>query len=223
MAVQQLGQRLTDFQLKAGDEVDTLFSCIHHIKVVIGSIPSGLVSEDGNTIWEMFAILHGLSLELDVIPALDAHISHPHSQSEHTHQRLISLTESTNEMVELVQLLHMEQAHHNPSTTGGHLSQDIASIITRLEHLESQALLTSSSELSTVKAQLKLLEACMPANTFFIGGKTLNSKADVALFVEKEMPGISYSLFHDIFTLLESISDGQSKKETIMAVMYKAG
>jgi hypothetical protein len=37
------------------------------------------------------------------------------------------------------------------------------------------------------------------------------------------MPGISYSIFHDIITLLESILDGHSKKENVMAAMYQAG
>jgi hypothetical protein len=73
------------------------------------------------------------------------------------------------------------------------------------------------------KAELKLLEARLPSNPFTIGGRTFNSKADVALFVERNMPGISYSIFHDFITLLESISDGHSKKETVMAAMYQAG
>jgi hypothetical protein len=99
--------------------------------------------------------------------------------------------------------------------------QELSSLLRRLELLEPPTLLTS--ELSIVKAQLNLLEARMPTNTFSIEGKTFHSKADVALFLKQEMPGSSYSIFHDVITLLEAISDGHSKKETVMAAMYQAG
>ena len=69
---------------------------------------------------------------------------------------------------------------------------------------------------------MKLIEACLPSDPFVIGGCTFNSKADVALFVEKELSGVSFSLFHDVITLLESITDGQSKKTDVMAAMYQA-
>ncbi|MFN9983521.1 MAG: hypothetical protein ACK53Y_26580, partial [bacterium] len=89
----------------------------------------------------------------------------------------------------------------------------------RLERLEQSSTAENHSLLLSLQAEVKLLEARMPSNPFTIGGKTFNSKADVALFVEKDMPGVSYSVFHDIITLLESISDGHSKKENVMAAM----
>jgi hypothetical protein len=76
--------------------------------------------------------------------------------------------------------------------------------------------------LVTIKVQLKLLESCLPLDPFTIGGSTFNSKVDVALFVEKEMPGLSYSLFHDVVAILESTTDGHSKKADVMAAMYQA-
>ncbi len=80
----------------------------------------------------------------------------------------------------------------------------------------------SSSDLNTLRAQLKLIEARLPSDPFVFGGRSFNSKADVALFIEKELSGLSFSLFHDAITLLESITDGQSKKTEVMAAMYQA-
>jgi len=81
---------------------------------------------------------------------------------------------------------------------------------------------SAGPDIKLVQAQLKLLEARLPSDTFSIGSRTFNSKADVALFVEKDMPGVSFSLFHDALTLLESISDGSTQKSDVMASMYQA-
>jgi hypothetical protein len=92
--------------------------------------------------------------------------------------------------------------------------------VDRIQFLEQSS--GGGQDLNTLKVQLKLLEARLPSDPFSIGGRTFNSKADVALFVEKEMLGMSFSLFHDVVTMLESIMDGTSKKADIMATMYHA-
>jgi hypothetical protein len=78
------------------------------------------------------------------------------------------------------------------------------------------------SELNTIQPHMKLLEVRIPSSPSTIGGWTFNSKADVALFVEKEMPRLSFSLFHDAITLLESITDGHTRKADVMVAMYQA-
>jgi hypothetical protein len=82
----------------------------------------------------------------------------------------------------------------------------LETVTRRLQLLEQSN--AGGVDVATIKAQLKLLEARLPTGPFTIGGRTFNSKADVALFVEKEMPGLSFSLFHDVVTLMESITDG---------------
>lgn len=76
-------------------------------------------------------------------------------------------------------------------------------------------------ELKTINTQLKLLEAHLPSDPFIIGG-TFNLKADVTLFVEEEIGDLSFSLFHDVVMLMESITDGQIKKSEVMASLYQA-
>ncbi len=76
-------------------------------------------------------------------------------------------------------------------------------------------------ELKTINTQLKLLEACLPSDPFIIGWG-FNLKADVTLFVEEEIGDLSFSLFHDVVMLMESITDGQIKKSEVMAGLYQA-
>lgn len=45
---------------------------------------------------------------------------------------------------------------------------------------------------------------------------------DVALFVEKEMPGLFFLLFHDVMSMFESITCEHSKKADVMAAVYQA-
>jgi hypothetical protein len=59
----------------------------------------------------------------------------------------------------------------------------------------------------------------LPSDPFTIGGRTFNSKTDVVFFVEKEMPGISFSLFHGVESLMESITNGHVHKSEVMAEM----
>jgi hypothetical protein len=65
---------------------------------------------------------------------------------------------------------------------------------------------TSSEEASSLKIQLKLLEARLPThNLLRLGGNVFQSRADVALFVENKIPSNAYSMFHDFVTLMEHL------------------
>ena len=135
-------------------------------------------------------------------------------------------------MGELIQLLSVEQDHQAPIAAQASVgnapnpafAMELQLLSQRLENVESRfpGPAAASPELKLIEAQLKLLEARLPSDTFTIGGRTFNSKADVALFVEKDMPGVLFSLFHDAITLLESISDRNSQKADVMASMYQA-
>jgi len=226
--LRQVDQRLTDFQLRVGDDVDMLFTRVQEIKASVGSIPVSLITEDCTTVWEMLAIIRSLITDPEALQSLQNKLSDVDLRLNQHSQKLMSLTDTTNEMSELIQLLNAEQ-EQNPLDFGKALplSKEVAveflALSERLERLEHSTSADNHALLLSLQAEVKLLEARMPTNPFTIGGKTFNSKADVALFVEKDMPGVSYSLFHDIITLLESISDGHSKKENVMAAMYQAG
>ena len=226
--LRQVDQRLTNFQLRVGDDVDMLFTRIQDVKASVGSIPVSLITEDCTTVWEMLAIIRSLITDPEAVQSLQSKFSDVDSRLNQHSQKLMTLSDTTNEMSELIQLLSVEQ-EQNPLDFGKafplskEVAMDFLVLSERLERLEQSSTAENHSLLLSLQAEVKLLEARMPSNPFTIGGKTFNSKADVALFVEKDMPGVSYSVFHDIITLLESISDGHSKKENVMAAMYQAG
>jgi len=187
-----------------------------------------LVTEECTTIWEMLSIIRGLIIDPDQLQSLERKVTDFNVRINQHSQKIMTLTDSSHEMSELLQLLSAEQdLRQSDPHLLPNLSQDLAKefmgFANRLNKLENSSSDSVAASLLTIKAELKLLEARMPSNPFSIGGQTFNSKADVTLFVERDMPGISYSIFHDIITLLESISDGHSKKETVMAAMYQAG
>jgi hypothetical protein len=132
-AFQQLDQRLTEFQLSAGDDVDTLFGRTQDIKASIGMYPSGMVSDECNTIWEMFAILRNMIVEPEVFKAAETKITTLSTKSDQFQQQISSLTSTTNDMSELIQLLSMEQENHSGIPALASSSANIQSLIQQLE------------------------------------------------------------------------------------------
>ena len=143
--------------------------------------------------------------------------------------KLCHLEEGYTELSELSQLLSYEQEQLSQAVSRGQPPGFSSTALDELQALQQRVsdLLASSAsgsaqQLGTLQAQLKLIEARLPSDPFIIGRRTFNSKADVALFVERELGGLSFSLFHDPITLLESILDGHVKKTDVMVAMYQA-
>jgi hypothetical protein len=129
-----------------------------------------------------------------------------------------------NDVVELIKVLNGEQSNLGQwvisagTQVYGHLQnsfqQDLSNIHQRISTLESAALTSSAqgvnipinyqAEMMNLKVQMKLLEAMLPTHSILkLGGFTFQSRDDVALFVETKMPSNTFSMFHDIITLLE--------------------
>jgi hypothetical protein len=230
--VQKLETRVSDFQLAVGEDVDSLFGKLQELKAVVGIRPSGTplggISEECSTIWETFTLLQSCILDPMKFQELEDKTLSAVASVSITSSKVTDLEAAHSDLVELVQILSTEQENlsqivthqgsHPPNPAG--LLQDLNVIHQRVSVLEMGG--AGGSDLNTIRAQLKLLEARLPTDPFTIGGRTFNSKADVALFVEKEMSGISIFLFHDAITLLESITDGHTRKVDVMAAMYQA-
>ncbi len=230
--VQKLETRASDFQLAVGKDVDSLLAKLQDLWAVIGVRPSGSplggISEECSMIWEMFTLLRNCILDPTKFQELEETALGAVSSASIASSKVTDLETAHGDLVELVQLLSTKQENLSQIVThqGSHASnppgllQDLHVLHHRVLTLEMGGI--RGSDLNTIKAHLKLLEARLPTDPFTIGRRTFNSKADVALFVEKEMSGISFSLFHDSITLLESITDGHTHKADVMAAMYQA-
>jgi hypothetical protein len=137
------------------------------------------------------------------------------------------MEKTTADLAELLTLLSSERENYAralqqlpSSTASSGFHQELESIFSRLFTLEPLGV--SRGDLETVKAQLRLIEAWLPSDHFTIRDQAFNSKTDAALFMEKEMSGISLSLLHDVVSLMESITNGHVQKSEVMAEMYQA-
>ncbi len=76
--------------------------------------------------------------------------------------------------------------------------------------------------LHTLQQKLDLLESRLPSDPFHIGGRSFNSKADDTLFVETHVTGISFSMSHDVVTLIESVCGNHVLKSDVLMEWYQA-
>jgi hypothetical protein len=230
---QKLESRLADFQVAVGEDVDALLAKLQDSKAMVGVKPAQLpidgFSDNSFTVWESITMIAGLLMEPVRVQQLETAVQQLTASGTTQDAKLCHLEEGYTELSELSQLLSYEQEQLSQAVSRGQPPGFSSTALDELQALQQQvsALLASSAsgsaqQLGTLQAQLKLIEARLPSDPFIIGGRTFNSKADVALFVERELGGLSFSLFHDPITLLESILDGHVKKTDVMVAMYQA-
>ncbi len=81
----------------------------------------------------------------------------------------------------------------------------------------------SREEIAGIQIQLKLLESRIPVhNLLKLGGSVFQSRADVAVFVETKMPSNSFSMFHDIITLMERLTGNYVERKDVISEWYQA-
>jgi hypothetical protein len=232
-SLQKLESRLSDFQVAVGEDVDAPFIKLQDSKATVGVKPAHLpidgFSDDSITVWESITLISGLLMDPVRFQRLETALQQLTVSGATQDAKLLQLEHGYTELSELSQLLSFEHEQLSQAVARGQTSPLSSAALDELQALQQQvsALLAPSSSgsatnISTLQAQLKLIEARLPSDTFVIRGRTFNSKADVALFVEKELSSLSFSLFHDPITLLESISDGHVRKTDVMAAMYQA-
>lgn len=62
-------------------------------------------------------------------------------------------------------------------------------------------------DMASIEIQMKLLESRLPShNVWMLGGNFFQSKADVALFIKKNIPTNTFAMFHDVVTFMERLS-----------------
>ncbi len=87
----------------------------------------------------------------------------------------------------------------------------------------NQTSTAGNAELQTLKAQMLLIEARLPNhNAGRLGGNLFQSRADVCLFVEKHVPSNAFHLFHDVVTLLESLTTSHVERKDVLQEWYQS-
>jgi hypothetical protein len=103
------------------------------------------------------------------------------------------------------------------------LNQKVSDIETLMLGHPTPAIPVASQDLASIKMQMKLSEARLPThNLLKLGGFMFQSRADVALFVETKMPSNSFSMFHDVVTLMERLSGNYVEQKDVINEWYQA-
>jgi len=154
-----------------------------------------------------------------------------------------STSKGFNELLEVIKTLNNEQSilsqrfmtsQAAPSSTDPTLQrlvadvQDMATRLSAMEQRSAPSLVPAVSfdtqdEIGALKSQLKMLEARVPLhNVLRLGGRIFQSRSEVALFIEKNMPSNSFSMFHDIVTLMERLSGTYVERKDVISEWYQA-
>jgi hypothetical protein len=179
--------------------MDSVLTKIQDVKAVLGT-PAPLLSpvstsDEVNTIWETFTLLRNLILDPVKFDTIDAQLRDLLTKHSTLELKSQELSQGQLELYELCTLLGGEQAslfqlvqQHASSPAGSMtISTGVVDAFTLLEERVTQLEQTGMdpATVSLLKAQLRLIEARLPSDPFTIGGRTFNSKADVALFLER--------------------------------------
>lgn len=106
-----------------------------------------------------------------------------------------------NGLVDFVKLLSVEQEKLTESVLIG----------------QNGTLGSGSAELNNLKVQVKVLEARIPSTASGrLGGELFQSRVDIILLVENFVPSNAFHLFHDVVTLMESLSTSHVERRDVL-------
>jgi hypothetical protein len=193
--IQKLDTKMSDFQVVISEDVDSMFTKLQDLRAMVGTRPGDAslgIAEECTTVWETFSLLRSYILDPGAVHQLEQNLSAMESSITSMGGKVSTLEEGQKNLSELVQIISMEQdaisrALTQPGilrSTLGVGPQDLQVLQHRIAALEASGVNAHPAEWNTLTAQIKLLEARLPTDPFTIGGRTFNSKADVALFVE---------------------------------------
>jgi hypothetical protein len=82
---------------------------------------------------------------------------------------------------------------------------------------------TSSRDLTQFAARLKAVEARLPMSLAgHLGRESVQTKVDVLHFVEEYVPANCFYLFHDVVTLLESLTTSHVERKDVLQEWYQS-
>jgi hypothetical protein len=131
---------------------------------------------------------------------------------------------------QLIQSLSTTPAHGGSTATASQEFIELKDKVARLEaslgSFSNGAAVNLSSpvgEIASIKIQMKMLESRLPThNVLMLGGNFFQSRADVALFVEKNIPSNAFAMFHDAVTLMERLSGNYIERKEVINEWYQA-
>lgn len=251
-AIQKLLAQYESLALHVGEDMDDAVDRLSFMGASIGVRPQTLSDEcllSGPTIWDgLLALQYSVeqmqqqndisctkAAELGTI-INTCHAAQVRSDAslQHLHQHYDTLSTQLQDVSSLAQLLNQEHQdlmsalNHVDFSSLSSSALPISDIQSKLSTLESTILtLTQMSSNTThspdaILTRLRTLEAQVGVNPVRIGNLIFNSLEDTKVFVETHASGLSFSLFHDAVTLLESLTDVYVERQELILEWYQA-
>jgi len=77
-------------------------------------------------------------------------------------------------------------------------------------------------DVGQLSARIKLIEARLPSSQGRLGGEAFQSRIDVMTFVENNVPSNCFYLFHDVVTLMESLTTSHVERKSVLQEWYQS-
>jgi hypothetical protein len=77
-------------------------------------------------------------------------------------------------------------------------------------------------DMGHLSARLRLVEARLPSTSTRLGGEAFQSRVDVLAFVEGHVPSNCFYLFHDVVTLMESLTTSHVERKDVLQEWYQS-
>ncbi len=237
---------------ECGHSFDLMDTKVDSVDARLGRCTIPGLSDDCITTWDGVAYLHDMMGTLFstvndckvAISRVNEQIDQEHEANQSSSDQLVSdFSKGLNEIVELIKVLNDEQTNlgHRVTSAGtqtpgllhNSINQELANIHQKISALESTVMNSTvqsvnapgnhQAEMMRLKMQMKLLEARLLTHSILkLGGFTFQSRADVAMFVETKMPSNTFSMFHDVITLLERLSGNYVECKDVINEWYQA-
>jgi len=232
-----------------GGDIDSLTHRVSTVDAKIGEIPAVSAFEECTTVWDGLTVLLSQANDFPQMveqaqqnfgTMVDSKLKGQGSYGA----KIEELNKGVNYLSELMGVMNEEQeaiVKHmsNGGMTAGvattTLQDELRQVADRVIRVESHLNAARmddlsgglgpvlSKEINTLKTKISLLEARIPQDSIMsLGGHIFQSREDVMIFVEKNVPSCHFHLFHDGVTLLESLTSSFNLRTEVMSEWYQA-
>ena len=225
--INKLGGNITTIRGFMAEDVSDLDARVLEVDSRVGNLPGKGGFEECGTVCDALAYL--LSAQTDLKAHIDgdriARVTEADAREAATNLRLQTLHEELDTKLNK-SLIEIQAAFDGIGDTLKLLSLE-------QERLTEQVLLrpttmptspiNPSSEIAQLTARLKAVEARLPSNpSGRLGGEAFQSRMDVQVFVETHVPSNCFYLFHDVVTLMESLTTSHVERKDVLQEWYQS-
>ena len=224
--VGKLGAGLRALKVSVGEDLYDLDSKLLALDAALGASPGRFGLEECGSAWDGIALVANQVKEVTkdhiemqrsistLTGDLETRITtavarHEGSRRQQMDDKLGRFEGELNEVSDLVKILAMEQEK----------------VVEAVISMQAQPAVSTASapEVETLKARLMLIEARLPSTgSGRLGGHTFQTRADVLLYVENNVPSNAFHLFHDVVTLLESLTTSHVERRDVLQEWYQS-